>query len=193
MLKLNEHLASLELKLIDNNNIDSSCLSEGELHLHEKSYGRLALNFMKGMKLFDESWRVGDSFLNSLNNVSSFSNDKSDKHVLDEHDINLQKNGRVPVIENNQDDQEIGNLNKVRHENPNKLIIGHININSLRNKFLMLQEIVKDKIDILLISETKLDKSFPSNQFEIEGYCTPFRSEERRVGKECRSRWSPYH
>ena len=23
--------------------------------------------------------------------------------------------------------------------------------------------------------------------------CTLFRSEERRVGKECRSRWSPYH
>ena len=28
----------------------------------------------------------------------------------------------------------------------------------------------------------------PSKQFY---YC--FRSEERRVGKECRSRWSPYH
>jgi len=25
------------------------------------------------------------------------------------------------------------------------------------------------------------------------GYCTVLRSEERRVGKECRSRWSPYH
>ena len=24
-------------------------------------------------------------------------------------------------------------------------------------------------------------------------HCTPSRSEERRVGKECRSRWSPYH
>ena len=23
--------------------------------------------------------------------------------------------------------------------------------------------------------------------------CTSMRSEERRVGKECRSRWSPYH
>ena len=23
--------------------------------------------------------------------------------------------------------------------------------------------------------------------------CAPLRSEERRVGKECRSRWSPYH
>ena len=26
-----------------------------------------------------------------------------------------------------------------------------------------------------------------------EGYILDFRSEERRVGKECRSRWSPYH
>ena len=26
---------------------------------------------------------------------------------------------------------------------------------------------------------------------EVKPYC--FRSEERRVGKECRSRWSPYH
>src|SRR3712207_349871 len=25
------------------------------------------------------------------------------------------------------------------------------------------------------------------------GQSTPHRSEERRVGKECRSRWSPYH
>ena len=27
----------------------------------------------------------------------------------------------------------------------------------------------------------------------IEGYTLTIRSEERRVGKECRSRWSPYH
>ena len=26
-----------------------------------------------------------------------------------------------------------------------------------------------------------------------EGLMIQFRSEERRVGKECRSRWSPYH
>ena len=27
----------------------------------------------------------------------------------------------------------------------------------------------------------------------MTGHLTPERSEERRVGKECRSRWSPYH
>ena len=28
---------------------------------------------------------------------------------------------------------------------------------------------------------------------EALGFDTAWRSEERRVGKECRSRWSPYH
>ena len=27
----------------------------------------------------------------------------------------------------------------------------------------------------------------------LRAYYVPCRSEERRVGKECRSRWSPYH
>ncbi|CAM9942348.1 unnamed protein product, partial [Ectocarpus sp. 12 AP-2014] len=27
----------------------------------------------------------------------------------------------------------------------------------------------------------------------VEDRCPDHRSEERRVGKECRSRWSPYH
>ena len=31
------------------------------------------------------------------------------------------------------------------------------------------------------------------NQHDAEGFINLFRSEERRVGKECRSRWSPYH
>ena len=39
----------------------------------------------------------------------------------------------------------------------------------------MLEELIKGKIDIFLITETKLDKSFPSGQFEIKGYSTAFR------------------
>src|SRR5256885_15489603 len=33
----------------------------------------------------------------------------------------------------------------------------------------------------------------PGLRFDPIGDFTPVRSEERRVGKECRSRWSPYH
>ena len=37
----------------------------------------------------------------------------------------------------------------------NKLIVAHLNINSLRNKFEFLVEFIRGKVDILMISETK--------------------------------------
>ena len=56
-----------------------------------------------------------------------------------------------------------------------KLTIAHSNINSLRNKFEFLISLIKDNRDILMISETKLDPSFPTNQFMINGFSAPFR------------------
>ena len=53
-------------------------------------------------------------------------------------------------------------------KNPNRIIIAHLNINSIRNKSEMLKEVVGNKIDVLLISETKLDNTFPLNQFILE-------------------------
>ena len=50
-----------------------------------------------------------------------------------------------------------------------------MNINTLENKFEALKLIVKDKLDILVLVETKLDDSFPENQFIIEGYKKPYR------------------
>ena len=45
------------------------------------------------------------------------------------------------------------------------LICAHLNINSVRNKFDLLSVIIKNDIDILMISETKVDSSFPNGQF----------------------------
>ena len=55
-----------------------------------------------------------------------------------------------------------------------KIIVGHLNINSIRNKFDALSFIIDTNIDILLISETKLDGSFASAQFRLKGFCTPY-------------------
>ena len=43
--------------------------------------------------------------------------------------------------------------------------------------------------ETVVISEEELDIPLLGKEIEGIGY----RSEERRVGKECRSRWSPYH
>ena len=53
--------------------------------------------------------------------------------------------------------EEPSAFHEIRIKNANRLIIGHLNINSLRNKFEIIEEIIKCKIEIFLISETKLD------------------------------------
>ena len=58
-------------------------------------------------------------------------------------------------------------------KNPNRIIIAHLNINSIRNKFEMLKKVLGNKIVILLKSETKLEDTFPLNQFIIEGFTIP--------------------
>ena len=46
---------------------------------------------------------------------------------------------------------------------------------SIRNKFDCLCEQVKGNIDILLVSETKIDGSFSIGQFVIGGFSPPYR------------------
>ena len=58
----------------------------------------------------------------------------------------------------------------------NKIVAGHLNINSIRNQFNFVANQVQGNIDILTISETRLDESFPPGQFLLDGYSVPFRS-----------------
>ena len=78
--------------------------------------------------------------------------------------------------------KEIDSLTEVRKLNPNGPIIAHSNISSLRNKFEMLKATITDKTDILLISERKLDSSFPVNQFLIDGFSPPYRLDRHDNG-----------
>ena len=57
-------------------------------------------------------------------------------------------------------------LKNIGRKNSNRLIFAQLNINSLWNKFECLQHIINKNIELLLISETKIDSSFPSAQFD---------------------------
>ena len=73
-------------------------------------------------------------------------------------------------------------LNNLREKNLNRLIIAHLNITFIANKFEALRTFVVGKIDILLISETKIDESFPLTQFTLEGFSTLFRADRNSQG-----------
>ena len=61
-------------------------------------------------------------------------------------------------------------------KNLSKIIVGHLNFNSIKNKFDALVHQVQGNIDIPMISETKLDESFPLVQFLLDGDSAPFYS-----------------
>ena len=55
-------------------------------------------------------------------------------------------------------------LENLRIESSGNLLIGHLNMNSIRNRVSMLSYTTRNKIDILIISESKLDDTFPTSQ-----------------------------
>ena len=52
-------------------------------------------------------------------------------------------------------------LKSIRGNNLNRLVFTQLNISSIRNKFWFLVKQIKGYIDVLMISETKTNESFP--------------------------------
>ena len=76
----------------------------------------------------------------------------------------------------------LSTIKNLRLSNVNGVVIGNLNINSLSNKFNQLKELVLKHVDILVLTETKLDDSFPNSQFSIDGFSEPFRIDRNRSG-----------
>ena len=49
------------------------------------------------------------------------------------------------------------------------MVFAHLNINSIRNKFELLSEQVRGNVDVLMVSETKIDDNFPIGIFLTHG------------------------
>ena len=64
----------------------------------------------------------------------------------------------------------------------NRINFAHININSIRNKIDLFAEVVGGNIDILIISEIKIDDTFLTSQFIISGFAAPFRFDQTDKG-----------
>ena len=52
--------------------------------------------------------------------------------------------------------------------------MGHLNINSIRNKFESLIRFADNNLDILTVLEGKIDNTLPEPQFLSEGFSKPF-------------------
>ena len=73
-------------------------------------------------------------------------------------------------------------LKNQKLENTNRLILEHLNINSIVGKFDHLKVLMENNIDILVLTESKIDPSFPNAQFRIDRFSAPVRLDRNRFG-----------
>ena len=73
-------------------------------------------------------------------------------------------------------------LQKLRISNIGKIIIGNLNVASLPRRIEELKMVVIGKIDILILTETHLDESYPTKQFLIGGFKAPYRLDRNKNG-----------
>ena len=74
-------------------------------------------------------------------------------------------------------------MQECRFKNTKSIAIDHLNMNSLKNKVTEVNELITNKIDICLILETKLDQSFPNQQFQMHGYQIFHRDRNKYSGR----------
>ena len=110
-----------------------------------------------------------DDCSNSMHNVSPCVQNISTPVFSENSDVANTNVNISEDTESNTSDNAIKILHEIRKKYIKNVIIGHLKINTLENKFEALKLIVTDKLDILVLVETKLDDSFPENQFIIEG------------------------
>ena len=101
-------------------------------------------------------------------------NYERESHVLETlvRDLSRKNNSTSPK----------GKPNNLRPKNSHRMICAHLVINFVRNKFDLLNDIIKKNINILMISEIKLDSSFPNGHFQIHGYSEPYRLDRNGNG-----------
>ena len=133
----------------------------------------------EGTNIF--SWNIVDyiryiilkEFLNEVSwNDRHFKDQKRD---IDKGSHQKSSENNDSNLENKQDLNPLLELKNLRLKNVNKVIIGQININSTSFKFNQLKELVLKHVDILVVYETKLDKTFPNSQFHMNSFSLPYR------------------
>ena len=76
--------------------------------------------------------------------------------------LNKTPNEAVSQVRNNLNENTADSLffevKNYELEKPKNITVSHLNVNSLRNKFISIEELIKSKLDIFLVPETKIDQ-----------------------------------
>ena len=142
--------------------IDVSIIWKDGLHLTNDGTKVLANNFLKYLKSFQGNI---DFNVNSKKKLMDRQTNRSRSSDVDVDIKEVVQDSSGSSISSDC----ISRIKAIRTQNVN-VIIGNLNINSLSSKFDDLKVLMTGMFDILVITETKLDNTFPVSQFHIDGF-----------------------
>ena len=153
---LKEACIKNEFCYVSHNNINHSLLSNDGLHLQNNGI-RVFANNLIGILNRLPRWLENEKiypfqYSNISSSISSLSNLSN---ISEDLNFDLSKYSNNPVL-------------------------SYININSIRNKLNMLSMLLKNKVGILAIAETKIDETFSTNQFLLDNYKKPYRLDKSK-------------
>ena len=187
--KLHTFCSSYGLTYIDNRNIRGVHLYQDNPHLLQSGKKILFNNFISYINsnfLIVTSFTnvdINQSILNETYQSPIHSLTKTDSSTMDLSIFSCNLSKEHEVLNYVSSPDLLFEIKKLRIRNPNKIIIGNLNINSLPNKFEQLKDIVMQPIDILVLTETKLDDTFPAAQVLVNGFSEPYRLDRNRKGE----------
>ena len=160
---------------VDHNDLDEFPVLDTSLVVHGHTILKLSLNPLAST--FTSSLMAKGS--PKLSTVKSTLNPLA-KQFNFRHYTSVLEDNYIAGTEESNDPSNV--LKNIKKQNINRLVIVHLNINSLRSKFEQLASLIKGNIDILVMSETKIDDSFPTQQFIIEGYTRRYGRDRNKEG-----------
>ena len=170
---LKEMCKSANIDFIDNSkNFDpKKHLNNSKLHLIDRGSYNLSNIFVNYISSIYKWYDTNKPFVNiSSNDITSNISDVCTESV---------SKTAPPTRNPNLESEYLGKkLKFLLTSKLHRIIIAQINTNSIRNKFKALVNGVRGNVDILMISETNIDDSFPVTQFLnrfIERFTTPYR------------------
>ena len=152
-------------------NINENFLHHNELHLNKVGSFLLGQNFVK---------HFNDEITDTENHSLIVNSETLDPSVV--LPTNQIDDSCITEDVNVENCNLSSSLKNLKIKNSNRLVFGNLNINTIDNKFEQLKHIIKNSVDILVVTETKLDSSIPNGQFSIDGFAGPFCRDRNKNG-----------
>ena len=129
-------------------------------------YGKLAINFLKKLKTISKNWWSLDNFCCIPNNCEEVSYRITE---FDKGKARGKEHGSSQPAKCSESSKNLSIFDSVHFNNADKLIIGHLNINSIGNTFEMLREIVLEVVLCYLLGKkfSKFLSKYKPNKFTI--------------------------